>query len=244
MSIEVAISFGAPQPGRVQAIETATRLIPSLSSGTLERCTVAARRCARALLLHVALAEGAAGEAAAERLAFWSARAGGVGHRLVDDLTRDSVARALASSELVEPDVAPEDLWSVLERGFALLWEREAGSLPVAVPSLSLKLEGDAAEGLCYEPGRRRLSIASRLAPPLGDEFALSFETAASPARSARGAARVVEVRRGPEPRAPSFVVDVDARSDALHALLAETCARAPTIPFARSLRRLLWASA
>lgn len=240
MSIEVAISFGALGRGRVH-VETATRLIPSLSSGALERCTVGVRTHARSLMLRAALAEGAAGDRAAERLAFWTARAGGIGRRL--EAAGDSVEAALASSDLLARDVAPEDLWSVLERGFGLLWERDPRPLAVAIPELRLCLDEPEAEGLRYAPDARRLFVPSALSPPVGDEFGLAVEGACRGGRPARGAVRVVAPGRADRAAEPGFVVALTRADGALHALLAERCAASPSAS-GWSLRRLLLARA
>src|SRR6266511_48245 len=85
---------------RAEAVKTVTQLIPSFAPATLEGCTVGVLTCARTLLLHVRLTEGAAGCVAAGRLAFWTACAGGVARRLGEaSAARDREHRACARGE-------------------------------------------------------------------------------------------------------------------------------------------------
>lgn len=225
MPIDIAMCFGALSRGRrADEVQRTTRLIPSLAPGTLERCTVGVRTCARSLLLRATLASGPAGEAAAERLAFWSARAGGVARRLGDASAAEveSVELALAASDLLQQDVAPEGLWQALERGFALLWDPDPRARMVAVPMLWLHAEDGRLARVSYDRRARRLFVSSVLAPSVGDEFGLAVDGVTSSGAPVCGAVQVVDVRRKAHGGVSGFFVVT--RNDALHRALAHAC--------------------
>lgn len=211
MSIEVVMSFGGVQRAEAD-VERTVRLVPVLTAGLLRSCDVAARPGARSLLLRLCLAAGPATAPAIDRLRFWSARAHGVAIALGSNVepAEGAVAAALEGSDLLERGVSPEELPRTLDRALAALWPAaprvEVGALPV----LTISLAGRRPHDLRYDARRRLLSIATRLAPPVGDELVVSV-TCDAPTRQVRGGARVVHVGRAkaPEHHRGGFVVSL-----------------------------------
>ncbi len=242
MAIDLAMCFGGLfRVPRAEAVKTVTQLIPSFAPATLEGCTVGVRTCARSLLLHVRLTEGAAGCVAAGRLAFWTACAGGVARRLGEASAAEieSIELALAASDRVEHAAAPEDLWDVLERAFALLWGPDARARTVPLPVLLIRADEVGHGGAGYEPFARRLFVPSALAPPVGDELGLALDGAPSSAARVCGTVRVAEVglAANVRPGVPGFFLV--AEDEPLHRALAHahSHAGAPSRSFAARAR-------
>ncbi len=158
------------------------------------------------------------------RLGFWSARAGARGFP-VDALPEVDRARFRAELDLCERAAKGtrfEHVQEVASRFFRALRPGAPAEAPGARPVLAVDLDGPGAKGIAYRPEARALFVAGALAPPAGDQLAVSVREARAPA-PVEGWATVVAVR-GREEAAPGspagFTLWIEGPA-ALHELLA-----------------------
>jgi uncharacterized protein (TIGR02266 family) len=159
------------------------------------------------------------------RLAFWSARAGARGF-LVGALSDEERARfkaELALCERVLKGTALSQLKDVAGRFFRALGVPARSETAGGRPVLAVDLDGPGAEGTSYRPESRALFVAGVLAPPKGDQLALSVRAKGATA-PVEGWATVVAVRPREEAapgRPAGFTLGIEGPAP-LHELLAK----------------------
>jgi CheY-like chemotaxis protein len=228
MSKELALAFSTLAPQRAADALRTLVAVPFLAGSALRESDIGLRTAARAILIRLRLAP-AAGAAPAERLAFWSARAGGVARLLsTDPLARDvtAVQRTFDASDFLERDIAPHEFAASVRRLFASALRVAPDLDPFAAgPVLRFTAGGAGWDGVRYDRPARTVFVPSVLAPPEGDEFPL--EVAMSGGERASGAVRVLAVRRAGQAapgRPAGFFLEVAPASDALQLALAKAC--------------------
>lgn len=223
MPESVVVSFGHVHGIRAREVMGTLATLLALVRDDLEGCNAGYSRDSQGLLAVMHLA-AASSTVAATRLAFWSARAGGVALPLSQATasTRANVAAALGAAD-TKVSLAPVHAAEGLAVLAAATGMDEAVEPPGPLPTLVLSACGPRWEATTYDPTTRRLFVPSPLAPPLGDRFELRIEGEPGEGRFASGTVRTAAVRDPFEPpdAAPAgFVVAVE-EGRGLHALLA-----------------------
>ncbi|HEY6100601.1 MAG TPA: response regulator [Anaeromyxobacter sp.] len=229
--VEYACVFVRPPRERLSAAAQLVGAVPAYMAGAegeldLHHCvasgyTAAVVRAAPEAFTPEALA----------RLGFWFARAGARTF-LVDPLPEDEKVRFQAELALCERALRRIGLREAPE--MAARFFRAIGVAPPeksggARPLLAVDLDGPGAEGIAYRPDSRSLFVAGTLAPPCGDQLALSVrhDSASGPVD---GWATVVEVRRREEAgpgRPAGFTLRIEGPTP-LHELLAQRAQAQP----------------
>ncbi|ACG72648.1 response regulator receiver protein [Anaeromyxobacter sp. K] len=225
MPASVVVSFGHVHGTRAREVMGTLATLLALVHDDLEGCNAGYSRDSQGLLavMHLAAPRSAV---AATRLAFWSARAGGVALLLSQATasTRANVTAALDGADAkvsLAPDHATEGL-AVLAAATGM---DEPVERPGPLPTLVVSAGGPRWEATTYDPTTRRLFVPSSLAPPVGDRFELRIEGEPGEGRFASGTVCTAAVRdpfEPPEAGPEGFVVDVE-EGRGLHAFLAES---------------------
>ncbi len=225
---EYACVFVRPPPERLLAAERLVRGVPGYLGGAEGECDL--HRCAPSGYLAALFraASTAFSKDALARLSFWSARLGARGF-VVGSLPEPSLQRFRAELALCEKVVREIPFSWICEGAARFFREIGAGCPPTAAgarPVLAVDLDGPGSEGLSFRRDGLALFVAGVLAPPRGDELALSVRRRGAD-RPVEGRATVVEVR-GRDEAAPGrpagFTLRIDGPS-ALHDLLAARAA-------------------
>ena len=226
---------------RLLAAERFVLALPQLLGAALDGCDLGLDPSSRRLLALLRVSPAAAPAGARERLAFWTARAGGRASDL-REIPPEDLAELRAALDRCEPklaDLAGAELYLATAAFFT-----DAGApalrrrSPAERPALGLDLAGAAAAGASYDPAVAALFVPSPMAPPVDDELPLVVRVPGA-ARPVEGRARVVAVRRpaGAAPGAPSgYTLAVEPEPAALRAALAAHVP-APAAPSAEHTR-------
>jgi len=208
---------------------TAERLLlslPHLFHGILEECDLGYRSSSGFLVAVAQLAGTGYRPEMRGRLAFWSARAGGMATSLTA-MSEGDRAGFWSRFELCDVKaraVKPQELYEAVDRLLA-----EAGAAPgrkrsgYPRPTLTMDVGGPGWEGMGWEPGGGLLFVPGAIAPPVGDEFTASLRLGGQD-RPIELKARVERVRTAEEatPGAPAgFEIHLQSPPPALVSALA-----------------------
>ncbi len=175
---EHALIFARATGNRLLAAEQIVLALPHLSAGALVEVDLAWRAASSFLAAVARFSPDGYGAAVRERLAFWTGRFGGRAAALAAMGAADALAfRAhLEQCDVKAKRISSGNLLDASARVFA-----EAGAPPArrrapgGPPVLHLDVGGPGWEGVSFRPDEDVLFLPGPLAPPLGDEIALSF---------------------------------------------------------------------
>ncbi|HET6923048.1 MAG TPA: hypothetical protein VFI16_07865, partial [Anaeromyxobacteraceae bacterium] len=231
--IELAAVFDRAAGDRLLGAERLVLALPQLFRGLLQDCDLAYKVSTRFFAVVARLDSRGYGEEARARLAFWTARAGGVAFSLtgMSPHERTVFDAHLAQCDVHVKEVAPQVLFEAVTRVVA-----EAGApadrkhLAYPRPTLSVDAGGPGWEGVGYDLALHALFIPGVLAPPVGDEIAVSVRLPRQE-QPLEARARVSQVRTQQEagPGAPAgFTLLLAAPSPELETALHEQAKEAP----------------
>ncbi|HTN52088.1 MAG TPA: response regulator [Anaeromyxobacter sp.] len=196
--VEFACVFVRASGDRLNAAERLVIALPGLFGSALQSCDLRFRPSPPFLGVTARFGEGGLSQSLRDRLAFWTARAGGRAAAL-GALSRDDLLALhgqLDACPLARDGIAPGELFEVAGRFFGEAGappnrRREAGAQMV----LSMDVGGPGWEGARYVREGGTLFVAAPMAPPVGDALALAFRLPGTP-RPVPASATVIEVRR------------------------------------------------
>lgn len=224
--LEHALIFAKAGPEKLAFAERLVVALPGLSRRTLVSCDLAWRSSSRFLAALARFTDALDPAALRDRLAFWTARSGGRAMPLPAPAAPEVAAfrSQLEVCDVVVKGLVPENLADGAARVFA-----EAGASPTRRRAtsdellLALDVGGPGWAGVSFRPDEDVLFLPGPLAPPVGDELALSFRLpGAERPVAARGI--VLEVRRPERALAgqpAGYAVGLWDPPDALRAALA-----------------------
>ena len=177
-TVDHAAVFVRVAGDRFAAVERLVCALPRLLGPALAECDLGYRISSRYLVAVLRLAHEAADDRAADRIAYWTARAGGRASSLaaMAEAERRSFDAQFNLCELQATHVAPAALFEASGRLFT-----DAGAPagrrrnPTDRPFLGIDVGGPGWEGVTYLPGPRHLFVAAPISPPLGDEIPMVF---------------------------------------------------------------------
>jgi len=227
-STTLACVFARPPRERLVAAERLIRSLPIFLPGLVAECDLHHARQTRYLAVVIRAAAAGLGPEPLARVAFWTARTGG-GAFSVAGLSDVARERFLGELNLCDRSIKGIPLASLPEAVARLL--RAVGSPAPAegAPLLAIDPDGPGREGLLYRPERAELFVAGPLAPPAGDQLALSVRQRGQPA-PLDGWATVTEVvtsARAAAGRPAGFTLRVEGPAE-LRQLLAARVAPRP----------------
>ncbi|HEU4383967.1 MAG TPA: response regulator [Anaeromyxobacteraceae bacterium] len=203
-TIELAAVFDRASGERLLAAERLVLALPQLFRGQLVACDLHYRSSSRFLVVVARLGAKGYGSDARARLAFWTARAGGLPASLASmSLPERRVLEAhLSQCDLRMKEVAAQDLFGAMGKVLAAAGapsdrRRDASPRPV----LAMDAGGPGWEGVGYDREKHTLFIPGALAPPVGDELSVSVRLRGQ-AKPLEARARVAQVR-SPEEAGP-----------------------------------------
>jgi CheY-like chemotaxis protein len=226
-TVDLLCVFVRAAAERLLAAERLVVALPRLFGDALVGSDLAYRVSARTLVVVARFREEAFSPAVRDRLAFWTARAGGRASMLTGIAEEDLAAfrASLAACELQAKGVPPAELFARAARFFD-----DAGAPPKRRrvegdgPALAMDVGGPCFEGASYRPDARLLFIAAPMAPPEGDELAIVVRIPGSP-HPVEGRARVAGVRRAEDAtfgKPAGYSLEIASLAPALCAALAE----------------------
>ncbi len=176
-SIELAAVFDRAAGERLLAAERLVLSFPHLFRGLLLDCDLAYTSSTRFLAAVARLSPYGFGSEVSSRLAFWTARAGGLASSItaMSGRVRAIFEAHLAQCEVKRTGVAPPELLEAVRQvvtGAGAPEDRALVSDPL--PVLAMDAGGPGWEGVAYDQARQALFIPGALAPPVGDEVAVS----------------------------------------------------------------------
>lgn len=176
-SIELAAVFDRAAGDRLLAAERLVFSFPQLFRGLLLDCDLAYKSSTRFLAVVARLSPYGYGSEVNSRLAFWTARAGGLASSItaMSGRVRAIFEAHLAQCDVKRTGVAQQELLeavSQLVTGAGAPADRTLVSSPL--PALAMDAGGPGWEGVAYDQARHALFIPGALAPPVGDEVAVS----------------------------------------------------------------------
>ena len=197
-TVEHALIFAKAGADRLAFAERLALALPQLSRGALVECDLAWRTSSRFLAVVARFAQDGYTAPLRDRLAYWAARSGGRDFALLAMAPADVKAfrSHLEACDLKVKGIAPANLFDAVGRlvtaaGAATARRRSEREELV----LAIDVKGPGWEGVTFQPDEGVLFVAGPLAPPVGDELALSFRIPGSPRPvAARGI--VIDVRR------------------------------------------------
>ena len=227
--------FGRATGERLLGIERLVLGLPHLFKGQLIEVDLAYRSSARFLVLVARFASvgGSAPPAVRDRLAFWSARAGGRSSALgaLEAPEREAFRSNVDACEIQARGLVPGALFEGSARLFTEAGAPADRRRSVAeIPRLSMDASGPGWEGASYDAGTRRLFVAAPLSPPLGDVIPLSIRVPGDD-HPITGTGKVVLVRPNEEaaPGQPAgYALEVAPAPARLHEALAAQAATRP----------------
>jgi uncharacterized protein (TIGR02266 family) len=177
-ALEFLCTFARAEGDRLLAVERLLLALPRLLGPALLECDVAYRVSSRFLAVVIRLVPGGLDGAAAARLLFWTARAGGraAAESALAPRERQALRGQLDACEIRAKGLVPARLAEGAGRVFTEAGappdrRRSAGEGPV----LSMDVGGPGWEGATYASDEHTLFVAAPLCPPVGDEIALAF---------------------------------------------------------------------
>ncbi len=226
-SIDLAVVFDRATPERLRGAERLVASLPGLMRGHLRSCDLGFRTASRFLVAVVHVDARAYTPEMRARLAFWSARAGGLASSLtaMGPRERSGFEAQLELCDVKVRDVEPARLCDALAKVLA-----EAGASPEvprgAPPALVLSMDvgGPGWQGVEWRPESGELFLPGPMAPPVGDELRVSLRYAGS-GRPAELRACVTEARSA-EAAAPGAPAGFVLRLSPPPPPLAEALAR------------------
>ncbi|HYQ81640.1 MAG TPA: response regulator [Anaeromyxobacteraceae bacterium] len=196
-TIELAAVFDRAVGDRLLGAERLVLALPQLLSGLLLDCDLHYKSSSRFLAVVVRLASRGYGQGARARLAFWTARAGGLASSLaaMTSAERRVFDAHLGQCDLHQREVAPQDLFEATGKLVTAAGgpaDRKRDAYPR--PTLGMDAGGSGWEGVSYDRERHSLFIPGALAPPVGDDLAVSVRLPRQE-RPLEARARVAQVR-------------------------------------------------
>jgi CheY-like chemotaxis protein len=219
---EYASVFVRVGPERLAEIERLVLALPRLLEGTLARCDLAFRPSTGFLAVGVHLDSAVHAPGSRDRLAFWTARAGGrttpVAALSPGDLAQ--LRAHLATCELARAGVAPLALPDVAAAFFTEAGAPAGRPLDAQGPVLALDVGGDPG-GAHWDPVRQVLFVHAPVAPAFGDELPLRLDLPGvpEPIETTGTVVAVVAASAAPPGRA-GFALRLDAPPPSLAAVL------------------------
>lgn len=176
--MELAAVFDRASGERLLAAERLMLSLPLLFRDLLLECDLAYQGATRFLAAVARLSTRGPAVEAAARLAFWTARAGGLASSLTGMSPRSRAAfeANLARFDVKVLRVAPRDLAAAVTRvvtGAGAPADRS--HLSHALPTLAMDAGGPGWEGVTYERTSHALFVPGALAPPVGDEMVVAI---------------------------------------------------------------------
>ncbi len=223
-SIELAAVFDRAVGDRLRDAERLVLSLPQLFRGLLLHVDLGYRRASRFFVVVLHLSSKGYGSDARIRLQFWCARAGGLATSLAAMSARDRAAfeARLEQCDVKAREVAPQTLFDALDRVLVdagASADRKRESYPR--PTLAMDVGGPGWEGVTWDPSVHALFVPGTVAPPVGDEIALSLRIPGGE-RPVEVRARVGEVRVSGRPGAPAgYVLALQSPPEPLAAALA-----------------------
>ncbi|HSN92257.1 MAG TPA: response regulator [Anaeromyxobacteraceae bacterium] len=177
-AVELVCTFARAEGDRLLAVERFAIGLPQILGSAFDECDVAYRVSSRFLALTIRFAPGAFDAAARDRVAFWSARAGGRASAVaaLSPRAHQSLRAQLDSCELGARGLRAGTLFEAAGRIFS-----QAGApadrprTAQERPLLAMDVGGPGWEGASYSPEENTLFVAAPLCPPVGDEISLAF---------------------------------------------------------------------
>jgi CheY-like chemotaxis protein len=235
MTRQTAVLLSCTSQGQLAAAERFLSLVPALTEGTLVSASIGCRARLPYVAVELTLKVALRGVRARQRLAFWSARAGGWARGL-DLMAPDEADRfraTIASCELVLRDVTPSRWTESVRRVFSAAGCTAPPENLIA-PELRLHLGGAGWNGFTFDPAPGLLHVPSPLSPPAGDVLAVALTPAGAPGETCTTRATVVGVVR-PDHATPSspagFTLALDDAAGDAATILSARCARPPSDP-------------
>ena len=182
---------------RLRAAERLVLALPLVLGDDLLDCGVRYQAQAKLLGVTVRLRGEALGDAAGDRLVFWTARAGGraIAFEALDADDKSRLETYLAKPTHALSGVAPEELFEVAGAFFTELGAApDRRRSPGERPQLVMDVGGPGWDGVRWDPAERRLFVAAPFAPPAGDVVPL-FLRVPGQEKPIQARAAVVEVR-------------------------------------------------
>jgi CheY-like chemotaxis protein len=173
--VEYLCIFVRAAGDRLRAAERLVLALPHLVGDALVSCDLRYRAEARFLEVTIRLRQGA-GAARGERIAFWTARAGGraVAAAALSIEDRARLEAFLASPSHDRREIPPAALFVASGQFFT-----DAGAPtdrrrnPTERPRLVMDVGGPGWDGVQYQPEAKELFVAAPIAPPVGDDVEL-----------------------------------------------------------------------
>lgn len=232
MADDVVVSFGNVRERLAHGVTAAVGSLLVVAGKELQGCDLGFRRDARGLL-GIMRFDGELARDLVARLAFWTARGGGVAV-VLSEMTGG--VRANVMEVLDRSDVRISISRNAISEGLAALGAA-AGVAPTSrvvarPPVLRLHVGGPGWNAVTYDPTTRHLFLPSPLAPPVGDEFDALVSLPGRGGAATGGRVRSVQVRdpfEATEGAPAGFTVQL-LGNGGLHALLSRHCGHAQTL--------------
>jgi uncharacterized protein (TIGR02266 family) len=196
-TVDYVCLFVRATADRLRAAERLVLALPQILGGALLDCGCRYQAEAKLLGVTVRLQGGGVAQPERDRLAFWTARAGGRA-MAVEGLAPDDKARLetyLAKPSQACSGVLPEELFETAGTFFT-----ELGAPPdrrrsaAERPQLVMDVGGPGWGGVRWDAEERRLFVAAPLAPPVGDAVPLLLRLPGQ-AKPVAAHATVIDVR-------------------------------------------------
>ncbi len=226
LNLDCVCIFVRATGDRLRAAERLVLALPQILGEALLDCGFRYQAEANLLGVTVRLRDDAEAEAARDRLAFWTARAGGRGMAL-QDMAPDDKARLeahLGKPSHTRSGVSAEELFEVAGAFFTELGAGPDRRRSAAAPQLVMDVGGPGWEGVRWDAAEQALFVAAPLAPPAGDAVPLLFRV---PGREhpipARATVLEVRARAAAGPGSPAgYVLRLHDAPPELRAALGE----------------------
>ena len=196
-TIELAAVFDRAVGDRLLGAERLVLALPQLLRGLLLDCDLHYRSSSRSLAVVARLASRGYGQEARARLAFWTARAGGLASSLgaMTPAERRVFEAHLSRCDVRQKEVLAQDLFEAMGKVVAAAGgaaDRKRDAYPR--PTLCMDAGGPGWEGVRYDREQHALFIPGALAPPVGDDLAVSVRFAGRD-KPLEARARVAQLR-------------------------------------------------
>jgi uncharacterized protein (TIGR02266 family) len=225
-TVEYVCIFVRAAGERLQAAERHLLSIPQLVGGALVDCDLRYRASSKFLGFTLRLHGESLNQPKRDRLAFWTARAGGRAADLagVSREDREKIEAHLGAPSHERARIPAAELFDASGRFFA-----DAGAsasrrrAAVERPVLSMDVGGPGWEGVRYAPAEKHLFVGAPISPPVGDEISLAIRVPGTEL-PVEARATVVGVRT-PAAASPGFAAGYTLRLEGPPAVLEEALA-------------------